>query len=180
MRAAYSGGLGLPSPRHLLWRGVGFGAVFASLQLAWQGARGTGLESFVIHTCIVRPAAVVVNFLTPDVHAHAIHFSLRARGGGLDILNGCDGLEALFLLIGAFAVVPLPWRLRVPGLLLGTAVVYLVNQARILTLFYAYRADHALFDTLHASVTPIAVILLVAGYFYVWLVHSSRRLALAS
>jgi exosortase/archaeosortase family protein len=173
-------GVRFASPRHLLWRAVGFGAVFASLQLAWQSARGTSFERFVVHTCVVRPAAAVVNFITPEVHAQAVDFSLRARGGGLNILNGCEGVEVLFLLIGAFAVVPLRWRLRLPGLLLGAAVVYLVNQARILALFYAYRADHALFDTLHASVAPIAVILLVAGYFYAWLVHSSRRLDLAS
>lgn len=166
--------------RPLLIRAAGFAAVFTTLELAWQSARGTALERFVIHTCIVRPAAALVDLATPDVHAAAVHFSLRATGGGLDILNGCDGLGALFLLAGAFAVVPMPWRLRLPGLLVGAAVVYVANQARILALFYAYRADHALFDTLHASVTPVALILLVVGYFYAWLVRSSRFLDLAS
>ena len=154
--------------------------VFTTLQLGWQSARGTALEGFVVHTCIVRPAAAVVNVLTPDVHAQAVDFSVQAAGGGLNVLNGCDGLEALYLLAAAFAVVPVPWRLRPAGLLVGAIVVYAVNQARILALFYVYRADHALFDTLHASVTPIAVILLVVGYFYAWLVRSSRRLDLAA
>jgi hypothetical protein len=41
-------------------------------------------------------------------------------------------------------------------------------------LFYANRADRGLFDLLHATVTPIAVIILVAGYFYVWLFRHTR------
>ena len=56
----------------------------------------------------------------------------------------------------------------------------MVNQLRVLVLFYAYRADHALFDPLHAIVTPIAVVLLVCVYFYAWLSYSSRRLASAA
>ena len=173
-------GMESASAAHLLWRAVGFATVFASLELAWQSARGTPIERFVIHSCIVRPAAAVVNLVTPEVHARAVDFSLYAVGGGLNVLNGCDGLGALFLLAGAFAIIPVPWRLRPAGLLLGGIVVYAVNQARILGLFYAYRADHALFDSLHASVAPILVILLVAGYFYGWLVHAAHRLGPAT
>jgi hypothetical protein len=47
-------------------------------------------------------------------------------------------------------------------------------------LFYANRDDHALFDLLHATVTPVAVVLLVAGYFYVWLVFNARDPAAAA
>ena len=146
-----------------------FLAIFACLQLCWQSLQGGAVEYTLIHDVTVRPAAMLANWLTPDVHAQAIKFALRAPGGGLNILNGCEGLEALFLLCAAFAVAPLSWRPRVSGLLLGVAVVFVVNQARILLLFYAYRADHAWFDPLHATVTPIAVVLLVCAYFYTWL-----------
>ena len=104
-----------------------------------------------------------------------MEFSIRAPGGGLNILNGCEGLEALFLLIAAFAVAPLTWQAKLLGAGLGVLVVFAVNQARILVLFYAYRADHALFDQLHSTVTPIAVVLLVSAYFYVWFNHAERR-----
>jgi len=116
---------------------------------------------------------MLVNLLTPSVHVQAVEFTLRAPGGGLNILNGCEGMEALLLLFAAFAVAPLQWRSRLRGFLVGTLVVFAVNQARILTLFYAYRADHTLFDPLHSIVTPIGVVLAVAGYFYGWLVYSA-------
>jgi len=165
------------SPRSLLWRALGLLAVFATLQLTWQSLHGTAVETFIVHTCTVVPAAFLANLLTPGVHAQAVQFSLRAPGGGLNILNGCEGIEALFLLVGAFSVASAPWRTRLAGLAVGVPVVFLVNQVRILTLFYAYRADHALFDPLHAMVTPVVAILLIAGYYYAWLVHASHRVS---
>jgi exosortase/archaeosortase family protein len=144
------------------------------LQLGWQSLRGTSVEYFIVHTCTVSPATSFANLLTPNVHARAVQFSIRAPGGGLNILNGCEGLEALFLLMAAFATAPLPWRSRALGLLVGVPVVFAVNQVRILALFYAYRSDQALFDPLHGIVAPIVMILLVAGYFYAWLGYSAR------
>jgi exosortase family protein XrtM len=157
-----------------------FALVFAVLQLGWQGVRGTAVEQAVIHDGVVVPAATFVNLLTPAVHARAAGFSVQAVGGGLNILNGCEGMEAMFLLLAAFCVAPIPWRSRVTGFVLGAAVVFVINQARILVLLYAYRADRTLFDPLHAIVTPVAVVLLVCCYFYAWLAFSNRRLAPAA
>jgi exosortase/archaeosortase family protein len=128
----------------------------------------------LIEDVTVRPAVTLVNLLTPTVSARAAGPTMRAQGGSLKIINGCDGTEALFLLSAAFLVAPLPWRYRVRGLLLGVPVVFVVNELRIIALFYANRADRSLFDLLHGTVTPIAVILLVAGYFYACLVAHAR------
>jgi exosortase/archaeosortase family protein len=104
-----------------------------------------------------------------------VDYSLRAPGGGLNILNGCEGMEALFLLSAAFAVVPLPWRQRLTGLVLGIAIVFVVNQVRILLLFYGYRESPAWFEALHTTITPIGVVLVISAYFYAWLVYSGRQ-----
>jgi exosortase/archaeosortase family protein len=151
--------------------------LFAFLQLGWQALRGTVIEHHVIHDGTVRPAAFIANVLTPGLGVSAVDATLHARGGGLNIQNGCEGLEALFMLLAAFAVAPLSWCSRLGGVLLGCAVVFATNQARILVLFYTYRADRELFDPLHAMVTPIAVILVVCVYFHAWLSYSHRRRA---
>jgi exosortase/archaeosortase family protein len=156
-------------------RALGFLAIFFSLQWFWNITHDTAIEYAVIHGATVQPAAWLVNLLTPGIQAQAIGFTLSAPGGGLNILNGCEGLEALFLLWAAFVMAPLTWRSRLWGLLLGIAVVFVVNQARILLLFYAYRADRSLFDPLHSTVTPIAVIVLVSFYFYLWLYLARRH-----
>ncbi len=158
---------------------IAFLLLFTLLQLGWQGVQGTVVQWIVVHDLTVRPAAALVNGLTPALHARAVKYSIVAPGGGLNILNGCEGVEALFLLAAAFLVAPISWRSRAIGFLIGTAVLFVVNQVRILTLFYSYRADAALFDTLHGTVTPIAVIVLVCCYFYAWLAYSGRAVAAA-
>ena len=163
-----------PRRPSLFWRTLGFILVFSSLQLGWQASRDTPIEHFVVHTCTVIPAAAMANLLTPDIHARAVDFSIRAPGGGLNILNGCEGMEALFLLIAAFAVAPISGRSKAWGLLIAFPVVFALNQARILALLYTYRSDRGLFDPLHGVVAPIAVVLLVAAYFYAWFYHSNR------
>lgn len=172
------GAYGMESrPVPLAWRSVGFVVVFSVLQLAWQGLSGGRLEYFVIHTCTVTPAALLANLLTPGVRASASGYVLQAPGGGLNILNGCEGLEALFLVMAAFTVTSLEWRRRSAGMAVGMLVVFVVNQARILTLFYAFRASPPLFDTLHAAVTPVAFIVIICCYFYAWLAHANRSMA---
>jgi len=161
----------------LVPRAIAFLLLFVLLQLAWQGARGTIIQRLVVDDGTVAPAAFLANLLTPAVHAQAKQSSITAVGGGLDIENGCEGLDALFLLAAAMLVAPIAGRMRAIGILIGTGVVFLLNQARILALFYAYRADHALFDLLHGTVTPIVVVLLVLGFFYGWLDLALRRMA---
>lgn len=166
------------SPRGVPWpRFVGFLVVFFLLQIGWQAFSGSSVEQAVVHAWTVRPAAAFINLLTPAAHAEAIDSTLRAARGGLNVLNGCEGSEVLFLLLAAFAVAPLSWRARTYGLLLGTLVVFAVDQARILVLFYAFQADPGLFEWLHTVVTPIVVVLLVLGYFYGWLLHASEPVA---
>lgn len=158
-------------------RGILFFITFGILQFSWGALRGSHLEWLIVHGGTVRPAAWLINVVTPKINARAIDFAVRAKGGGLNILNGCEGLEALFLLIAAFAVAPISFRARLLGLLVGVPVVFVVNQARILALFYAYRSDHSLFDPLHGMVLPIVVVLVVACYFYAWLAYDNRHVA---
>jgi exosortase/archaeosortase family protein len=158
----------------MLIRAWAFLLVFGALQITWEMSRGGVLEHVVIHEATVRPAAALIQLLTPDVHAIANHHALQAPGGGIIIRNGCEGIEALFLLIAAFAVIRLPWRSRLLGIACGAAVVFAANQLRILTLFYAWRADPALFATLHGTVTPIVMLLLIGGYFHAWLNRAAQ------
>ena len=149
-------------------RGLIFLVLFAAMQALWGQARGTAVERVLIDRVTVGSAAALVNLLTPQVAAQAEGTRIRAAGGGLNILNGCEGLEVLFLLTAAFAVVPLPARRRWAGLASGILFVFAINQVRILALFYAYRSDKVLFDLLHGTVAPVILIALAALFFFAW------------
>jgi exosortase family protein XrtM len=144
-----------------------FVLVFSALQIAWQCS--TAFNGPIIEKGIVAPAAYAINQLTPDVHAYVRGSHLKSAGsGGINIVNGCDGTELLFLLIAGFAAAPLTTRSRLVGIIIGIPLVYLLNQARILALFYSARRDAEWFDALHGFIAPIVLILIIGAYFYAW------------
>jgi exosortase/archaeosortase family protein len=153
-------------------RVLAFAAIFAVLQQVWDALRGGAIERFIVHDLTLLPAARIIDLFNPQIHVVTREFSLRAPGGGLNILNGCEGVDILFLVVAAVLVSPVSVSSRMLGLACGIPVVFALNQLRIIALFHAYRFDAGLFDTLHGAVVPIVVIMLVAACFYAWLKHA--------
>lgn len=158
----------------------GFVLVFLVLQTAWAKASGTWLEALVIGDMTVWPAAVWIGLLTPDIGAQAVGYSIKAPGGGMNIINGCEGLDVLFLLFAAFVVYPAVWYRWVGALATGIVVVWVLNQVRVVVLFYASRHDKELFALLHGTVAPLVLIALVAIFFAAFVSWTARRSRQAS
>jgi exosortase/archaeosortase family protein len=158
----------------LVGRALLFVLVFGALQLGWQMLDGGALHHLLIDEGIVAPAARAVHVLSPDLPVQAAGHRLLEPHGGLNIVNGCDGMETLFMLLAAFAVAPIPVRARISGLLVGIPITYILNQVRILVLFYAHRGDSESFDVLHGIVTPILMVVSIVAFYYVWLRRSQQ------
>jgi exosortase/archaeosortase family protein len=150
---------------------------FAALQLGWQALRGSALQQAAVHAGLLRPAAWLVNRVSPGAGARAEGNALRGSRGGINLLNGCEGVEAQFLLWSACAVSSRrparPWR----AIVLGSALLHGLNVARIAGLFLAYSADPGLFDLLHSSVMPVVLVLAAALCFFAWTGSNAHRVA---
>lgn len=158
-------------PQSLWLAALIFIGVFALLQWCWGEARDTWVERLVIHEATVKPAVALIRLISPKIPAIPVGASIKAPGGGLNIMNGCEGTEVMFLLAAAFAALRLPWRRKLTGLALGLTLVFVLNQGRILALFYAYRAERGLFDALHTLILPVLLIALVTLYVHAFLHH---------
>lgn len=145
-----------------------FLGIFLLLQGLWAGARGSAMERAVIDQATVGSAVVLINWLTPEVGAIASGPRIRAPGGGLNILNGCEGVEVLFLLLAGLSVLGLPARRWLVGVTYACLLVFALNQLRILALFYAYRSDKSLFSLLHGTVAPVVLIALAVAFLAIW------------
>lgn len=146
-----------------------FGLTFFVLQWAWGETRGSLFERLVIDHATVQPAVLWVNLIAPNTAAYADGSRLKATGGGINILNGCEGTEVLFLLYAALLAAPLAWRARLLGAIAATAYIYVLNQARIVALFFAYRSDAGLFDALHGMIAPLLLIACALLFYLYWL-----------
>jgi len=145
-----------------------FFGIFGGLQLAWEQLRNTGAERLMIEVLLVRPAVWLINGFTPQVGAIANGSFIEAAGGGLQVVSACTGTEIYFMLTAAMVAFPLPWRARVIGTGIGLLFVFVLNHARILALFYAYRAAPVVFDYLHSIFIPIVLVLLTALFVLWW------------
>jgi exosortase/archaeosortase family protein len=153
---------------------------FAVLQLGWQALRGGPLQQAVVHDGLLQPAAWLVNSLSPGSDARVDGSTLRSPQGSIHLLNGCEGVEALFLFWSACLVSARrprhPWR----AVLLGSGLLQAVNILRVAALFVAYRADPGLFDLLHSTVMPVALVLVAGLCFIGWTGSHANRVAAAA
>jgi exosortase/archaeosortase family protein len=153
----------------MIGRAVAFVIIVAALQFGWHRLEGSPIQHLTIDQGIVAPAAGLARLLTPQLPVYARGNQLLEPAGGLNIINGCDGMETLFLLAAGLLVAPLPGRARLVGILAAIPVVYALNLARILALFYAHRRDRGLFDLLHGIVTPAVMVGGAVAFLYLWL-----------
>jgi exosortase family protein XrtM len=144
-----------------------FLVAFFLLQWGYQALSDTAAYRFYIETLTVPPSVVLIHLFTPTDSVMAQAHRLVWPGGRLSIINGCDGAEAMELLIAAFIAVAGTWRMRASGIGLGVVLIYGLNQLRIVALYFAVRHDRPLFELIHGVVGPLAIIA-VACLFFVW------------
>lgn len=151
-----------------------FLATFFALQLTYSHGRDGAFEQFFIHTLTVRPSVWLINEMTPAENVVAQAHRLVSPFAKLSVLNGCEGVEAAFLLFAAIMAFRAPWKHKLTGVMLGIALIYALNQVRIVALYYAWRYDRDGFNMLHGVVGP-TVIIVAACLFFLWWVHRARR-----
>jgi exosortase/archaeosortase family protein len=158
-----------PKKRFAIWRLLAFLAIFAGLQALYGAAKGTWVERFVIDQATVKTSAWLIDKADPQVMVQPVGTRLRAPGGGINILNGCEGMDMLCLMIAAMLVAPLTWKAKLAGVIAGTCFIFVLNQARIMALFYSFRANSAVFEMLHGLVAPLVLITAAGIFFTLWL-----------
>lgn len=156
----------------LIKQALVFILLFILMQAGWQMVRDDAIGHFIRGTVTVKPAVMLIHLLTPQITASALGNQILAPGGGLVIKIGCEGIEALFILIAGLFSVTMAWRAKLSGMLLGLMLIYVVNEIRILILFYAFRADKALFQLLHGTIAPLALIAIAGLFYHYWLLNN--------
>jgi len=101
-----------PTPWPLRLQLTLFAVLFMAMQGAWSLAQGPMVEHITVGDWTVVPAAFWIHLITPGVGAVAQGYSITAPGGGINVMNGCEGFEVIFLWIAALAITPMGWRWR--------------------------------------------------------------------
>jgi exosortase family protein XrtM len=147
-------------------------ALFIAMNRAFAQFWTTSLMHWVIDVGTVEPAAWLAKYAESDQGVVADGSHLRAPDGSINVQYGCEGSDVFMLLASALLVAPIPWRRRLTGLLAGTVLVFVLNQARVLALFYTFRRHSPWFGQLHGLIAPLVVVLVVT-FFFLWWIHQS-------
>lgn len=146
-------------------------ALFFALQCLYQTSRDSSLQRIWIDRLTVVPSAALISWLSPDEAVITQGQHLISPHVRMSVLNGCEGTEIILLLMAALFALPLSWRRKLSGILLGGLLIYGANQLRIVTLYYCLRFDRSLFDSLHGTIAPLTIIAIAAAFFLYWTRH---------
>lgn len=152
-----------------------FVAIYVALYLGYSAIPDALLRDHLYYYGIVCPSKVLINWLAPEEHAMGQHNGLTSPGVNLLIVRGCDGSGVMFLLIAAIVA----YRAAMTRMLLGIAgavlLIYLLNQIRIVALFFVESHRPSWFMPIHVYLVPTFMVLGAALYFAAWTSRSAPR-----
>ena len=90
-------------------------------------------------------------------------------GPGIEIVAGCNGVEAVLILISAVLAFPAPWKYKFAGIGIGFVAIQALNLVRIISLYYLLLWNRVWFDWFHLYLWQALIILDALVFWLVWL-----------
>ncbi|MCX7102821.1 MAG: exosortase family protein XrtM [Methylobacter sp.] len=124
---------------------------------------------------VVTVCADFINIIAPLENVVAQQNHLISANANLEIVRGCDGAGVLFLVISAILAFPSKVNRKLIGLLLGIALIYIINLLRISILYFvvAYHPDW--FSLIHTYLAPTFMVIVGGSYFALWAFGSLNK-----
>ncbi len=104
---------------------------------------------------------------------------ITGRTFGVEVKNGCNGVEALFFLAAAMIAFEAPARWRLAGVVVGSLVIEVLNIVRVASLYLIGAMRPDLFETFHLAIWQ-TVIFGAAVFMFVYWTSRVQRLDAAN
>ena len=114
-------------------------------------------------------SASLMTVFDADVISHGRIIQSQATGFGVSIEAGCNGVEAVIILMAGMVAFPAPLRLKVIGILIGLVAVQGVNILRVISLYYLGKWDKEVFDFAHLYLWQALIMLDVLLVWLLWI-----------
>ena len=142
-----------------------FGVLLAAyLLIAWNPVNDNVIVPFT--AAIARASGALLHMMGEPVTTSGTVIS--SSRFGVNINNGCNGVEAMLILLASIVAFPATMKARAAGLALGAIVVQILNFVRIISLYLLGAYHPRVFDLFHTAVWQIVIILAAIGFFLAW------------
>jgi exosortase H (IPTLxxWG-CTERM-specific) len=146
------------------------------LALAWRPVNDRAVLPFTARVASLSGAALTL--LGEPVRVAGT--TISGGGFGVDIENGCNGLETAILFVSAVLAFPASWRAKLLGVAGGFLAIQAVNLVRVVTLFWVGRHHPAVFQASHGVIWQSLVVLFGVVLFFVWAARQPKPSAAES
>lgn len=142
--------------------------LYGAFHFAYHKVPDEVLSTKIYPNVIGHFAAKTINTITPSREVYVIDNAIISKRAKLNIVRGCDGSGVLFMLTAAILGFGAKFKQTLIGLVLGTLTVYMINQVRIVGLYYVVEHNRLWFPPVHTYFAPTLIIFLIAGFFLIW------------
>lgn len=143
--------------------------------VAYESAPEWLVRDYIVNRATVDPGAMLINMIWPELQVSAQGSRIVSDHGSINVLRGCEGTETLLLFIAAILAAGSSWRAVLSGLLVGCMLIYVINQIRIIALFWVVVNHRHGFEIVHGYIAPLVVVGLASLYFLAWLRQSQTH-----
>ncbi len=96
-------------------------------------------------------------------------------GFGIEIVRGCNAVDAVLILTSAILAFPAPLKNKFAGMVLGFIAIQVLNLVRIISLFYLGLWNRVWFDWFHLYLWQALIILDAMVVWLVWLRYLPQK-----
>lgn len=170
--------------QHRPFRPVLFVAVFvgiyAALHALYFAIPDRVLRQVIHYYAIVAPGAELIRLAAPHEPVSAQEGTLKSPQASLSIVRGCDGAGVAFLLMAAVLAFPTRPQRKLLGIAGALTLTYLLNQLRVVGLYFVAAYRHDWFDLLHNFLIPTFIIVVCCVAFAWWASWSAGALPVSA
>ena len=124
-------------------------------------------NSFVRFFAVV-PGSFFIDLITPDTEVSANGTRIVSNIAKLNVLKGCEGTEVLLILYSAIIATLRPLKFSIIGIVIGTLIIFVLNQFRIVALFFIAAYHRSTFEIVHGLLAPLIIIAITGLFFMLW------------
>ena len=117
---------------------------------------------------IAKTSAFVVQSFDRSVQAQGIVLSNTTTGAAVSIEPGCNGVEAVIVVMAAILATPAGWAYKLIGIGLSFATIQALNLIRIISLFYLLQCNPAWFEWAHLYLWQALIMLDGVIVYLLW------------
>ena len=145
-----------------------FAALYCLFYVGYAAIPDELLRERVYPAGIVVPARTLIHWLAPRDGVVGERNVLRSAGVQLNIVRGCDGAGVILLVVAAILAWRARWRPTLVGIVGAVALLYALNLARIVTLYFVDEYRPAWFTPIHVYLIPTFMVLAGTLYYACW------------